>query len=226
MGETISSRQETAAAQPAVRESRLRSLNQWLANPLLVTVVAALLVNWLIPQLTRKWQDHQKALEIKTGLVSDMSESVASAVSTGRFVASGLIAEASADPRATQRAWNDGYRDWTTRSSSIGARLETYLPNDTGAEWRTFANVVTDFLLVSTRVDETKLSRSRLAQVGEIFAYRNELHLRLKRQDWLTLARRYRGDRFQQAYASVAQGILARRDELVARVLKSAVAGF
>ena len=83
-----------------------------------MTVVAALLVNWLIPQVTRKWQDHQKALEIKTGLVSEMSESVSGAVMTGRFLASGLIRKSSADPRAEQRAWNEGFRDWTTRSAS------------------------------------------------------------------------------------------------------------
>jgi hypothetical protein len=43
----------------------------------LVTVVAALLSTWLLPQFTRGWQD-QKSLEIQTGLVSQLSESVSS----------------------------------------------------------------------------------------------------------------------------------------------------
>jgi hypothetical protein len=86
-------------------------------------VVAALLGSWLLPQITRKWQDHQKALEIKTGLVSEMSESVSNAVATSRFIAAGLVARSSSDPRAEQRAWNDGYRERTTSSASVGAKL-------------------------------------------------------------------------------------------------------
>jgi hypothetical protein len=211
---------------PARARRLLPGLERWLANPLVVTVAAALLVNWVIPSVTRKWQDHQKALEIKTGLVGDMSESVASAVSTGRFLASGLIARASADPHAEQQAWNSGYRDWTTSSSAIGARLQAYLPNDTGAAWRTFANVVTDFLLVSTRVDDSRPTPSRVAQVEEIYRYRRHLPVRPTAEGWVALARRSSGDAFQSAYAELAQGILARRDELVSDVLASGVSGF
>jgi hypothetical protein len=210
----------------ARRGGWLRGLERWLANPFVVTVAAALLINWVIPSVTRKWQDHQKALEIKTGLVGDMSESVASAVSTGRFLASGLIARASADSHAEQRAWNAGYRDWTTTSSAIGARLQAYLPDDTGAQWRGFANVVTDFLLVSTHADPSRTAPSRVAQVEEIYRYRSHLSVRPTPEGWITLARQSSGDAFQRAYATLAQGILARRDELVSDVLASPVSGF
>src|SRR5207302_11300464 len=79
------------AQQAATQPSRLRELSHGLAHPLLIAVVVALLGNWLIPHFTRKWQDHQKALEIKTGLVSDMGESISNAVTTGRFIAAGLV---------------------------------------------------------------------------------------------------------------------------------------
>ena len=77
---------EVADSAPPAR-ARRTNLGTWLANPLLVTVVAALLGSWLLPQVTRKWQDHQKALEIQTGLVSEMSESASNAVATSRFIA-------------------------------------------------------------------------------------------------------------------------------------------
>jgi hypothetical protein len=188
-----------------------------------VAVVVALLVNWLIPQFTRKWQDHQKALEIKTALVSEMSESVSSAVMTGRFIASGLVRRSSADPRADQRAWNEGYRGWTTSSASIGAKLEAYLEkSDVGAEWRSFANVVTDYFQLSANVGPT-----RSAQVREIFAYRGlPKNLQLSRKDRHVLASSNSSPVFHRAYAELGRGILERRDDLVQRVLESGVAGF
>ena len=188
-----------------------------------MTVVAALLVNWLIPQVTRKWQDHQKALEIKTGLVSEMSESVSGAVMTGRFLASGLIGKSSADPRAEQRTWNEGFRSWTTKSASIGARLEAYISSDdTGSEWRSFSNVVTDFFQLSANVNE-----SRVSQVREILGYpRLPKDLQLSRKDWIALASSNTGKVFDRVYAELGRGILERRDELVERVLDSRVSGF
>ncbi len=215
--------EKATKAEPDEAESRGKQLREWLANPLIVTVVAAVLVNWLIPQFTRKWQDHQKALEIKTGLVSDMSESVSSAVMTGRFIAAGLVRRSSADPRSDQRAWNDGYRAWTTSSASIGAKLEAYFAgSDQGSEWRSFANVVTDFFQLSATVDAT-----RSAQVDEIFAYRGlPKDLRLSAADRHVLASSNSSPAFHRAYAELGRGILERRDDLVQSVLDAGVAGF
>src|SRR5439155_709944 len=77
--------EEAVTQHAGTREAKSRvawssQIGPWLSNPLLVTVVAALLGSWLLPQITRQWQDHQKALEIQTGLVSDMSTAVSSAV--------------------------------------------------------------------------------------------------------------------------------------------------
>jgi hypothetical protein len=189
-----------------------------------VTVVAALLGSWLLPQITRQWQDHQKALEIQTGLVSQMSESVSSAVATGRFIAAGLVAQSSADPRVEQRAWNEGYRQWTTAGASIGAKLRAYLGSRVSSEWRSFTYVVTDFFLLSAKPARNS---GRQDQVAEIFSYAAQLKgLHLRRQDWIVLARRRSGPAFQASYAQLGSSLLTRRDELVQQVLDSNVSGF
>ena len=191
---------------------------------MLVTVVAALLGSWLLPQLTRGWQNHQKSLEIKTGLVSQMSESVSSAVATGRFIAAGLVAESSSDPRAEQGAWNDAYRTWTTESASIGAKLRAYFGAGIGSDWQTFTYVITDYLQLSANV---KRDSGRVEQVREIFTYRDRLtNAHLSRHDWLVLATTRSGAAFQSAYAELGRGLLTRQDELVQRVLDSSVSGF
>jgi hypothetical protein len=137
---------EQASSAPRITWHGL--LGGWLASPLAVTVVAALLGSWLIPQLTRGWQDHQKALEIKTGLVGRMSESVSDAVARGRFIAAGLVA-----PGAEQREWNGAYRAWTTSSAAIGATLRAYTGAEIGAAWQSYADAVTNFLLLSADTD-------------------------------------------------------------------------
>lgn len=198
-------------------------LSQWLANPLVVTVVAALLGGWLIPQITRKWQDHERALEIRSNLVTEMSESVSSTVVTGRFVAAGLFTNASDDPYADQKAFNDAYRTWSTDSASIGAKLEAYFAgSDLGAEWRSFADVVTDFVQLSTSVDET-----REARVRRIFAYKQlprdaDLDGKARR----VLATSSSSPAFHDAYLELGSVILQRRDELVHDVLHTGVSGF
>jgi hypothetical protein len=195
-----------------------RELAQWFANPLVVTVVAALLGSLLIPYLTRSWQNHQKALEIKTDLVGQMSESVSDAVATGRFIAADLVQTGS-----PQQAWNDGYREWTTASASIGARLQAYVGSEIGADWRSFADVVENFFRLSANSD----NRSRRQQVDEIARDPG-----LRKYGPLTPEGRaaLTGPRstplFRVAYEGLAERILQREDELVERVLDSDVSGF
>jgi hypothetical protein len=198
--------------------SRRHELAQWLANPLVVTVVAAFLGSFLIPQITRNWQDHQKALEIKTGLVGQMSESVSDAVATGRFIAADLIA-----PGSQQQEWNDGYREWTTASASIGAALRAYVGSEVGSDWRSFELVVTNFLQLSAYTDR----RSRREQVEVIVSNPGlRRHVTFTRAGRAALIGPRSTRDFQDAYKGLANGILQREDELVQRVLDSDVSGF
>lgn len=192
----------------------------WLASPLVVTVVAALLGSWLIPQLTREWQNHQESLEIKTGLVTQMSESVSGAVATARFVAADLI-----EPAAQQGDWNRGYREWTTTSAAIAAKLRAYVGERVAGEWRSFADVVTNYLLLSADAGGDR--RSRREQVQRIRADRElPRHVRIFPAGWTALQGAKATRNFQLVYAELARGLLARRDELVERVLDSDISGF
>jgi hypothetical protein len=215
---TAVSDEETRQPRAASLMSRRHELAQWLGNPLVVTVVAAFLGSFLIPHLTRSWQDHQKALEIKTGLVGQMSESVSDAVATGRFIAADLVSTES-----PQRAWNDGYRDWTTASASIGARLQAYVGSEIGSDWRSFADVVTNFFQLSANSD----SRSRRQQVEAVVRDPGlRRHVTFTREGRAALRGPRSTQDFRDAYKGLADGILQREDELVQRVLDSDVSGF
>jgi hypothetical protein len=217
MGADVPAQGKSAGARP----SRLRELSHGLAHPLVIAVVIAVLVNLLIPNFTRKWQNHEKALEIQTGLVSDMGQSISDAVMTGRFIAAGLVSRSSSDPRADQRAFNDGYRAWTTSNASIGAKLQAYFGPDLGSQWRSFSNVVTDYFQLSATP-----GRGRAEQVQEILSYRQlPSVVQLSDAERLALVKSNSSPAFQDAYTQLGQGILARGNELVQGVLGSNVAG-
>ena len=199
-----------------MRPARGRALREWLGNPLVVAVVSTVLVSWAIPQLTRDWQDHQKALEIQTGLVGTMSESVSDAVISGRMIASRLYPAGGAQP-----AYNAAVRSWAVQSSVTAAKLEAYFPDSgLGEDWRRYGDVVGDYLLLSGAVDGY-----RPTVVAQIQHYpdlpRPQSPIR-----WTTLATRNSGALFQQSFVEVGFALLERRDALVKRVLAAHPSGF
>lgn len=197
-------------------------LRSWLSHPLVVAGVAALLGSLLVPSITRKWQDHQKALGIKTELVSEMSRSVSSGVANSRFIAAGLVARSSSHTGAEQQAWNDLYLDWTTSSASIAAKLQAYFGVKVATRWQQFSYALTDFVALSARTGS-----GRQAQVAEIYDYRNELPgVQLAQAQWRRLAGPPTGAGFQTAYATLSRGMLARQGQLVQLVLGSHVSSF
>ncbi len=51
----------------------------WFSHPILLLFVGALITSLLFPYLTRGWQDHQRALDLKATLVNTINESTESA---------------------------------------------------------------------------------------------------------------------------------------------------
>jgi hypothetical protein len=209
--------QAAAPTEPA-RRPWARHLSEWLGNPLVVTLVGALVASWLIPSLTRQWQDHQKALEIKSGLVGEMSEASSEAVATAGAIAGGLYQAASTDALTTQRAFNDAVRNWAVRSAVVGSRLEAYFPRAAvGPAWRRFSTAVADYLQLAA-----KPNGSRAGRVGELRAVvPDDPRIR-----WQVLTRTNTGASFQRSYAALGQSLLDVRDALVQRVLDRSPSGF
>jgi hypothetical protein len=60
------------------------------SHPFFLLLVGALISGLLIPYFTRRWQNHQKELEIKTNLVGRISESIMSMIMTNQFIEIGI----------------------------------------------------------------------------------------------------------------------------------------
>jgi hypothetical protein len=209
--------EQIAAAQaPQARAARGRTLREWLGNPLIVAVATTILASLVIPQLTRQWQDHQKALEIQTALVSSMSESVSDALVSGRMIASGVFPAG-----GSQKAYNAAVRSWSIESSVTGAKLEAYFPGTgVGDDWRSYGNAVTNYLLLTGKVDGYRSS-----VVAGLRGYR-ELPGTRPPINWRALEAQNAGVAFQRSYVLLGFALLDRRDTLVKRVLGEHPSGF
>jgi hypothetical protein len=126
-----------------------------LVFPLVVLLAGAGISGYLIPALTRKRDDYRKALEVKTDLVSDISEVLT------EFLISIQIAVLGA-PGQGQKAYNEAFRNWEVGSAVIGTKLEAYFPGTTiGEQWTDFSDRVTWFYAI-TGIDDADRRRAEV----------------------------------------------------------------
>lgn len=184
---------------PSSRSVRKRgAMVELLKHPLTILLVGALISGLLLPEFTRRWQNHQKALEIKTELVSDLSKSIMGMVMATQFAHVGAKSQKQAD-------FDQAYRDWEIESAVIGTKLQAYFPDTTiPTEWTAFSALVTDFYaLEGVGPDE----RSRFAA---------DLAKRLGVPS---------GDQGARDWLALKNAILERKSALIQQVLKAAVSG-
>jgi hypothetical protein len=143
---------EAAAGEPAERAREsvppkvVRSRWWWLPRPILLTLFGAAISAWLIPAVTRQWQDRQKEREIKVALVSDIGDSASDALVTSQYVANRAFPGGNG-----QAEYNRFSLDWARRSAQIEAKLRAYFPDDPLVDdWKEYSIVVqNDFYLLT-----------------------------------------------------------------------------
>jgi hypothetical protein len=128
---------ETAAdATPAPAErSRFRLR---VPKALLLTVLGFALTAWLVPAMTRQWDDRQKEHELKAGVVADMGAVSARALLGGEAVWSGDL------PTARERKTVED--DWELSTLALEARLRSYFSRSVVRGWEVYAWAVDRFM--------------------------------------------------------------------------------
>lgn len=198
---------------------------RWLSAPLLITVVGALLINFVIPQITTNSQNHQRALEVKTSLVSNMSDAIAKALMVARLVATDVIPKTGAN---AQGPFNTGLQEWQEQQSKLGTELEAYFPGTRiSGEWRRYAETVTNVYFLSATGVEDRVAlveklrntlRARKWCIGNLGI--NWTNIRSENQ------RTPRTALFHQGYVALNSCVLVRADDLVHEVLGLTPSGF
>lgn len=114
-------------------------MSDFLSHPLVLLFFGALLSGLLIPFITRNWQDRAKSLEIKTELVSELSEATMGMLMVTQFVHLGSSS-------MSQREFDQSFCDWEIRKMVIGTKLHAYYPGTPiPDQWEEYAEIVTDF---------------------------------------------------------------------------------
>jgi hypothetical protein len=129
-----------------------------LRHPFALLVLGALLTSLIAPWITSNWQLRQKRLEIKTTLVTEMSELVVRFVMAIQFVQ--LRSKS-----FSQGEFDNAYLEWEVGSAVLGTKLEAYLGLESRIppEWTRFAETTTSFYaLAGTPPDRLDKARSDL----------------------------------------------------------------
>lgn len=147
LGAFADSNQNTSEKEPVAPNSETASpsLYQWLQHPLVVEITGSIVALILIPFFTKKWQDRQNEISLKSDLVEKISESVTTIIESMsfRFVVNDH----------SQKEKN--FRDWRSKTAVIGAEIRTYfrdrkIPDD----WNNLVYFPTnDFFLLFEGLD-------------------------------------------------------------------------
>jgi hypothetical protein len=138
----------------------------------LLSGAIALVVAFVGPMVARTWQNHEKRLEVRTILATDMSRSFTMAVGAGQRVASGLIYGPTGDrarnAAIVQAAYNAGLGQWQIDGGRITAELSARFGDDRIVrEWRSYRLAVTRFYRLSAVLP----AKDRRYLVGHVRSY-------------------------------------------------------
>ena len=109
--------------------------------PLLAVLLTAALSGYVIPRITRRWQDHQKELEIKISFVEEISDAVLQFILAMQFAQRRI---------STQQAYDEAYRKWEVQRAVLTGKLRAYFRDPAIAQaFESFSDAVSDFYALS-----------------------------------------------------------------------------
>ena len=124
------------------------SVKEILSNPFLLLIVGGILTGLLIPFITTQWQNHEKELEIKTSLVSKISEYGTRMLMAIQFVE--VSQTRGTNSHLTNEEYDNEYRDWKINSDILQSQISAYFPNtNIDKNWKKFSNAVENFYALS-----------------------------------------------------------------------------
>lgn len=104
----------------------------------LVTVLGLALSAWLLPAMTRQWDDRQREHDLKAALVGDMASATAQALVGGEDIWSQR-------PLTKQQRAQIG-NEWVLSALGIEARLRSYFSGSVVAGWEVYTWAVDRFI--------------------------------------------------------------------------------
>lgn len=147
---------------------KLRSfIKSVLSHPFVLLLLAAGISGLLVPYITNQWQNHQKELELKTNLVTQISKAIADIIIVSRIVQIPAYAY-------TNLSYPNAYEQWEISKATIGSQIEAYFPeNQIKQKWDNLSSAITEFsgltpLLVQNNMSHADYALKLCARIGHI----------------------------------------------------------
>jgi hypothetical protein len=124
-------------------EQAKAKLRPWhrVPTPIVVAVIGIVLSSWLIPALTRQWDDRQKANEVRASVAYEAASATARALSDAQQASLAGLWKGSARPSTSPAA-----KEWAVASLRIQARLQTYFGRKAVERWQLVSRYVSTTL--------------------------------------------------------------------------------
>jgi hypothetical protein len=136
---------------------------RYLLFPLGVLLTGAVVTGVLIPELTRRRDDYRKALEIRTGLISEISETVMNFIIAMRFAVHRAVSQ-------EQKEYDDAYKTWEVASAVLGTKLEAFFAGSRiPHEWEQLEDYLRRLYSLTETCDQgdrDKKAHALLAELG------------------------------------------------------------
>jgi hypothetical protein len=132
----------------AKADSTREGPRRWLktSRAALFTVLGLAVTAWLIPAMSRQWDDRQKEHDLKAAIVADMSSATARAVVGGEAIWSAAEDPPRHAPMKPAQLSQIGDQ-WALSALAIDARLRSYFPDaSVVAGWELYAWAVDRFI--------------------------------------------------------------------------------
>jgi hypothetical protein len=226
-----------------------------LRHPLAITAVSVLVASWLLPSVTKQWQDRQEARELKEELVAKLDEATTRTVIATRILVdrsspraqttrarelelkgapngeragarAAFLAAVEQERNATAESYIQIISDWLVTRSVTRSQLLTYFPDsDVADDWTEYANHVTRYVRLASSNSEA----DKLGYVRRLASYLGvgdaPPRWRLLAKDPRTLEGR-QSTGFVRGNVEVTELLLRKKNALVRAIADGHVAGF
>lgn len=195
----------------AVKQVLIRA-SRSLGHPLVLIVAGAFISSYLIPSLTRQWQNHERELEIKAVLVQEMSETTAEFVVAIKTYAFGGFGSGQT-PEGLIRDLSRDRRAFDTQQPITAAKLRAYFRKASLTdEWNRYGAALVSFFDV-IRTTDANFKRQKLAKL--------ERYLGGNANFGALVSPEATGTEYRNAFLAAEEFLFAQKDVLVRAVLEA-----
>lgn len=145
-----------------------------LSHPLFLLFVGAIISGIFIPWFARRWQYKQKELELKTEIVSDITESMMKTIMTVSLFKTlpDQEVESMSDKNPQEELYKI-YKDWEVRGCMIGTKLHSYFPEkkkgkNLRAKWDEFQKKLSKFYMDNKDINKKKSKKELDKEIREL----------------------------------------------------------